>query len=185
MPSILWYWGKKAEGEISSKRSACTPQRVRKQPSSSPNISSPGTHRQQERAGSLDAGAGRWGSQPLPAYRSPVGGPPVSCPRAEGVLELATTGSEKLIVHISSPFYIQGCLVGSLKLAVVGVSLHRYRWASMTVRASLPTPHNVKHSPAALTWCVWPGLQRTQPGLWWGRKWAGLAVSRPQFLSQL
>lgn len=89
----------------------------------------------------------------------------VSCPSIEDVLELASTGSGKLIAHISAHFCIQRCLFGRLKLAMVGVFTPQNQQA-LQIRAFFTLPPTVKllsATPLVLVLVARPLKNRTWP----------------------
>lgn len=71
----------------------------------------------------VGVGRGCWMVQhSTPGTHRPCWWPPAaSHPRAKGEPQPANTDPQKLNAHISSQLYIQGCPIGSLKLATVGV----------------------------------------------------------------
>lgn len=91
----------KAEGEISGKRSACTPSRGRNQPLPSHSTSSPGTQPQPGRAGSWDASAS-------PYLHTPHCWPPEISSRLSECCGGAGSGE---LICTSRPRLHSGCLI--------------------------------------------------------------------------
>lgn len=90
----------------------------------------------------------------------------VSCPSTEDVLELASTGSGKLIAHISAHFRIQRCLFGRLKLTMVEVFTPQNQQA-LQIRAFFTLLPTVKtficNIPLVLVLVARPPKNRTWP----------------------
>lgn len=153
--------GEKAEGEISGKRSACTPQRVN-QPLPSHGTSSPGTQPQAGRAGP-------WAGSASPHRRVPTAGP-----RSQ----LRVSGCR--FAHLTTFAFRMSCWC--LTLALVAVLFHSCWQHNRSERPSL-APYGT--SPCSTGSGGWPGLWRADLAARWKGKWAGVAFSRPQFVSQL